>query len=144
MIFSYMKQLQNQENAQTFLDENKINFSLAFGPILVDNCEMVELPSVYGVGEIREEYARSALCQMDKLHYLAVVANWEGNQPDDPTVARFQKVVAQTGCKMAYCLDGGQTATIVMNDELINRPAKGEQRRISDIIYFATAVPEGG
>lgn len=144
MIFSYMKQLQNQENAQTFLDENKINFSLAFGPILVDNYEMVELPSVYGVGEIREEYARSALCQMDKLHYLAVVANWEGNQPDDPTVARFQKVVAQTGCKMAYCLDGGQTATIVMNDELINRPAKGEQRRISDIIYFATAVPEGG
>lgn len=144
MIFSYMKQLQNQENAQAFLDENKINFSLAFGPILVDNYEMVELPNVYGVGEIREEYARSALCQMDKLHYLAVVANWEGNQPDDPTVARFQKVVAQTGCKMAYCLDGGQTATIVMNDELINRPAKGEQRRISDILYFATAVPEGG
>lgn len=144
MIFSYMKQLKNQENAQAFLDENNINFSLAFGPILVDNYEMVELPSVYGVGEIQEEYARSALCQMDKLHYVAVVANWEGNQPDDPTVARFQKVVAQTGCKMAYCLDGGQTATIVMNDELINRPAKGEQRRISDIIYFATAVPEGG
>lgn len=144
MIFSYMKQLQNQQNAQAFLEENHINFSLAFGPILVDNYEMVELPNVYGVGEIREEYARSALCQMDKLHYLVAVANWEGNQPDDPTVARFQKVVAQTGCKMAYCLDGGQTATIVMNDQLINRPAKGEQRRISDIIYFATAVPEGG
>lgn len=144
MIFSYMKQLKNQQNAQAFLDENNINFSLAFGPILVDNYEMVELPNVYGVGEIREEYARSALCQMDKLHYLVAVANWEGNQPDDPTVARFQKVVAQTGCKMAYCLDGGQTATIVMNDQLINRPAKGEQRRISDIIYFATAVPEGG
>lgn len=144
MIFSYMKQLKNQENAQAFLDENHINFSLAFGPILVDNYEMVELPNVYGVGEIREEYARSALCQMDKLHYVAVVANWEGNEPDDPTVARFQKVVAETGCKMAYCLDGGQTATIVMNDELINRPAKGEQRQISDIIYFATAVPEGG
>ena len=144
MVFSYMKQLKNQQNAQAFLDENNINFSLAFGPILVDNYEMVELPNVYGVGEIREEYARSALCQMDKLHYLVAVANWEGNQPDDPTVARFQKVVAQTGCKMAYCLDGGQTATIVMNDQLINRPAKGEQRRISDIIYFATAVPEGG
>lgn len=144
MLFSYMKQLKNQQNAQAFLDENHIRFSLAFGPILVDNYEVRELPNVYGVGEIREEYARSALCQMDSLHYLVVVANWEGNQPDDPTVARFQNVVAQTGCKMAYCLDGGQTATIVMNDELINRPAKGEQRRISDIVYFATAVPEGG
>ena len=45
---------------------------------------------------------------------------------------------------MAYCLDGGQTAAIVMNDQLINRPVYGEQRKISDIIYFATAVPEGG
>ncbi len=144
MIFSYMRQLKNSENAQAFLDENEINFSLAFGPILVDNYEVKELEPVYGVGEIREEYARSALCQMDELHYLIAVANWEGNQPDDPTVPQFQKVIATTGCKMAYCLDGGQTAAVVMNDQLINRPAKGEQRRISDIIYFATAVPEGG
>ncbi len=144
MIFSYMGQLKNTKNAQTFLDENNINFSLAFGPILVDDYEVVQLPNVYGVGEIKEEYARSALCQMGELHYLIGVANWEGNYPDDPTVARFQKVIASTGCKMAYCLDGGQTAAVVMNDNLINRPAKGEQRRISDIIYFATAVPEGG
>lgn len=144
LLFSHTKQLQNTANAQAFLDENHINFSLAFGPILVENYEAVELPYNYGVGEIREEYARSALCQMDKLHYLVAVANWEGNYPDDPTVARFQKVVAATGCKMGYCLDGGQTATVIMNDQLINRPAKGEQRRISDIVYFATAVPEGG
>ncbi len=144
LIFSYMKQLKSSANAQAFLDENNINFSLAFGPILVDNYEIKELGPVYGVGEIREEYARSALCQMDELHYLIAVANWEGSQPDDPTVPQFQKVVASTGCRMAYCLDGGQTAAVVMNDQLINRPAKGEQRRISDIIYFATAVPEGG
>ncbi len=144
MLFSYMKELKNTQNAQAFLDEHNVNFSLAFGPILVDNYEVKELGKVYGVGEIHEEYARSALCQMDELHYLIAVANWEGNQPDDPTVARFQKVIATTGCRMAYCLDGGQTAAVVMNDQLINRPAKGEQRRISDIIYFATAVPEGG
>ena len=45
---------------------------------------------------------------------------------------------------MAYCLDGGQTAAIVMGDQLINRPVYGQQRKISDIIYFATAMPEGG
>ena len=38
-------------------------------------------------------------------------------------------------------LSGG---SIVMNDELVNRPVYGQQRKISDIIYFATAVPEGG
>ncbi len=144
MIFSYMGQLKGSDNAQTFLDENNISFSLAFGPILVDNYQEVELPKVYGVGEIHEEYARAALCQMDKLHYLVATANTEGNYQGIPTVAMFKKNIAATGCKMAYCLDGGQTAAIVMNDKLINRPVFGEQRKISDIIYFATAVPDGG
>ena len=41
-------------------------------------------------------------------------------------------------------LIGGQTAAIVMGNQLINRPVYGQQRKISDIIYFATAMPEGG
>jgi hypothetical protein len=32
----------------------------------------------------------------------------------------------------------------VTNDKLVNRPSYGYQRAISDIIYFATAVPNGG
>ena len=45
---------------------------------------------------------------------------------------------------MAYTLDGGQTATITINDQLVNQVSYGSQRRISDIIYFATALPDGG
>ena len=45
---------------------------------------------------------------------------------------------------MVYTLDGGQTAVIAMNDKLINSVLFGFQRKISDIIYFATAVPDGG
>ena len=48
------------------------------------------------------------------------------------------------GAEKAYALDGGQTAVIVTNDQLINRPSYGYQRMISDIIYFATAIPDGG
>ena len=131
------------QDVQAFVDENDINFSLAFGPILVDNYELQE-HTWYGVGEITEGYARSALCQMDTLHYIVVTANTTGIHQTIPTVAMFAKNVAATGCRMAYCLDGGQTATIVMNDELVNRPVYGQQRKISDIIYFATAIPEGG
>lgn len=128
---------------QEFVDANDIEFSLAFGPILVDNYELVE-HTWYGVGEITEGYARAALCQMDELHYIVVAANTTGAYQEIPTVAMFAKNIAATGCRMAYCLDGGQTATIVMNDELMNRPVYGQQRKISDIIYFATAVPDGG
>ena len=96
------------------------------------------------MGEITEGYARAALCQMDSLHYIVVTANTTGPHQSIPTVAQFANNIAATGCRMAYCLDGGQTASIVMNNDLVNRPVYGQQRKISDIIYFATAVPEGG
>ena len=141
--FTYGGDVLTVKDVQEFVDEKDIQFSLAFGPILVDNYEQVP-HTWYGVGEITEEYARAALLQMDTLHYIVVTANTTGNYQKIPTVAQFQKNIAATGCRMAYCLDGGQTATIVMNDELVNRPVYGQQRKISDIIYFATAVPEGG
>ena len=141
MHFTYGGDVLTVEDVQKFVDERDIQFSLAFGPILVENYE--EVPhSWYGVGEINEGYARAALLQMDKLHYIVVTANTTGKYQEIPTVEMFRKNVAATGCKHAYSLDGGQTATIVMNDELVNRPVYGQQRKISDIIYFATAVPE--
>lgn len=143
MHFTYGGDVMNVKEVQEFVDEHDIQFSLAFGPILVDNGELVE-HTWYGVGEITEGYARAALCQMDTLHYIVVTANTTGPWQAIPTVKQFAKNVAATGCVNAYCLDGGQTATIVMNDELMNRPVYGQQRKISDIIYFATAVPEGG
>jgi hypothetical protein len=30
-----------------------------------------------------------------------------------------------------------------MNNQVLNKIAQGSQRNISDIIYFATALPEG-
>ena len=143
MHFTYGGDVMNVKEVQAFVDEHDIQFSLAFGPILVDNGELVE-HTWYGVGEITEGYARSALCQMGDLHYIVVTANTTGPWQGIPTVKQFAKNVAATGCINAYCLDGGQTATIVMNDQLMNRPVYGQQRKISDIIYFATAVPEGG
>jgi len=141
MHFTYGGDVLTVEDVQTFVDERNIQFSLAFGPILVENYEPVP-HSWYGVGEINEGYARAALLQMDTLHYIVVTANTTGIYQEIPTVEQFRNNVAATGCRMAYCLDGGQTATIVMNNELVNRPVYGQQRKISDIIYFATAVPE--
>ena len=141
--FTYAGEVTNVQQVQEFVDEHDVQFSLAFGPILVHNGAEID-HTWYGVGEITEGYARSALCQMGELHYIVVTANTTGIHQEIPTVAQFRKNVAATGCIHAYCLDGGQTATIVMNDRLMNRPVYGQQRKISDIIYFATAVPEGG
>ena len=61
-----------------------------------------------------------------------------------PTISQFADRMIAFGCEKAYALDGGQTGTIVTNDKLMNHPDYGTQRTVSDIIYFATALPDGG
>ena len=142
LLFTYAGEIADLEEAQRFVDDHGIRFSLAFGPVLVDNGERVE-PYHYHLGEINESYARAGLGQLGQLHYLMAAANTGGdNYPNVPDIHQFAQVLQQAGCEKAYALDGGQTAVIAMNDRLINKVVYGYQRKISDIIYFATAVPE--
>lgn len=130
----------NPEEVQAYVDKHDINFSLSFGPILIKdgvNC----CPKKYSLGEVLVGYPRAALCQMDKLHYLFATSNMELHYYGNLSMAEFAECLMQTGCTHAYALDGGQTATIVMNNEVINNVNYGSQRYISDIIYFATAKP---
>lgn len=143
LLFAYRDQLTSAEEAQQFVDDNNIRFSLAFGPILVDNGEVVPLTS-YSVGEIGDEYSRAALCQMDDLHYLLVNCCGENGYQGRQRMSVFAKYIAEFGCEKAYALDGGQTTVIAMDGEMISNVDFGTQRMISDIIYFATAVPEVG
>lgn len=140
LLFSTMSERFDMESAQRFVDDNHILFSVAFGPILVKDGEKYTFGG-YGLGEIGENYARAAICQMDTLHYLLVNATGEPGCPVYPTMYAFQDVIASTGCKSAYALDGGQTAAMMMNGELINSVFGGYQRKISDVIYFCTALP---
>jgi len=132
------------EEAQKYVDENNIRFSLAFGPILIEDGVRQWVDQNYLLGEVKDCFPRSALCQKDELHYVLVVSNHEGEHFLTPTMNGFAIEIEKLGCDKAYTLDGGQTAVIVMNDQLINSVHFGYQREISDIIYFATAVPDGG
>lgn len=138
--FTRASQRMTMDSAREFVQEHDIWFSLAFGPVLVENWERVPVGG-YPLGEVDRPFARAALCQMDDLHYLLVNANAEEKYSGYPTMYEFGKRISETGCRDAYALDGGQTATIIMDGELINQMTKGYQRKISDIIYFATALP---
>jgi len=143
LLFSYRGQLPDMESAQAFVDENNIRFSLAFGPVLLDKGEKKDFTGYY-LGEAFKKYSRAALCQLGPLHYMLVVTNIEGDFDGELfTVSQIQDYLISFGVEHAYTLDGGQTAAIVMNDQLINRVTYGYQRDVSDIIYFATAIPDG-
>ena len=147
--FAYRREITDKETAQKFVDDNKIRFSLAFGPVLVHDGQLVKIPQDYTLGEVKDSqhYPRAAICKMPgQLHYLMVAANQDPDRGYEyvPTMSEFGRQMYAFGAEQAYAMDGGQTAVIVTNDKLINRPSYGRQRQISDIIYFATALPDGG
>ena len=139
LLFTYQNERMTEEEARKFIQENNVRFSLAFGPVLVDDSQRCE-PETYDLGEVNSHSSRAALCQLGKLHYLVVTANPEDGHPGTLTIHQFAERIAQTGCRKAYTLDGGQTAAIALDGELVNHVLYGQQRPISDIIYFATAV----
>ena len=139
LIFLSQDEELTHQQAQKFVDDNHIRFSLVFGPILVDDGVRCE-PAHYDLGEINSFSPRAAICQMDELHYLVVTANPEPEHPGKLDIHQFAQRLAETGCRKAYTLDGGQTAAIALDGELVNHVLYGQQRPISDIIYFATAV----
>ena len=128
------------ESIRAFIRENDVIFSLAFGPVLVLNGEAVNCGS-YPVGEVFEGYSRAGIGQMGERHYLYMSLN-HGNQEARWTINQFAQQFAERPVQTAYALDGGQTQEIYFCGSCYNWMDFGVERPVSDIIYFATAIPE--
>lgn len=140
LLFTRRGELASEEELKQFAADNHVRFSLCFGPIMLEDGKIC-VPLQYNLGEINDFYPRAVLGQLDKLHYVLVTANMEDPDYGKPTVSIFAEELLNLGIPTAYALDGGQTATIVMNDQVINTVSYSSEREISDIIYFATAIP---
>lgn len=113
--------------------------SFTFGPLLVDDGEAVELPAKYIISTkdtIREP--RTAIGQVDENHYVVIVADGRRSGWSDKgmTLQELQQVFVEEGCRVAYNLDGGGSATMILNGELVNKTSGSRERDVSDIIYF--------
>lgn len=139
-LFNYLGQETTEGELRQFIADNDILFSISFGPVLVDEWE-TRTCSWYPVGEIDKGYSRAGIGQVDKLHYLYMSVNHEGVEARW-TVNTFAQHFGEKGVRNAYCLDGGQTGEIVFQGRPFNHIDFGSERLVSDIIYFATALPE--
>lgn len=144
LLFKYRDELKNEEMTRQFIEENNIRFSLAFGPVVIENGESKVPTNVYALGEIKNRFTRTVLCQMGELHYMLVNVGGDGKYDNRHRLSLLAENLLERGVPKAYALDGGQTAAIAMDGQLVNRPDYGTERKHSDIIYFATAIPEGG
>lgn len=142
MLFTNRYELNSIREAQRYVEENDIMFTLAFGPVLVKDGEPW-ITYDYAIGEIFEEYARAAMGQLGELHYLMTVMNKDDKYElmRNPNLVEMQNLMIEKGCVQAYALDGGQTAAIIIDNEMITRPTYGWERIYCDILYFATAIP---
>ena len=141
--FLFWHRLQEATAAEMrqFIAENDIVFSIAFGPILVEDGEL-KVCDWYPAGEIDRGYSRAGIGQVDSLHYFYMSLNHSPEKEARWTVNKFEEQMYARGLRQAYCLDGGQTSEVVFRGSPYNYIDFGGEREVSDIIYFATALPE--
>lgn len=129
-----------KDDLQRYVSENDIKFSVSFGPILVKD-GIAQTTDYYPIGQTNENYSRAGIGQIDSRHYLYMMVGNEGAKTC--TTNEFAVYMQQKGVLQGYNMDGGQTGEIVMNGEAYNYIDFGNERAVSDIIYFATALTEG-
>lgn len=140
MLMTHRGELVSDEDVQQYIQTNDVVFAVSFGPILVENGELQHITS-YAVGEIDNTYSRAAIAQKGERHYLLMTIGQEGKYERRCSINEAAEVIFSKGVDSAYALDGGQTATMVMQGRTVNRVDWDEERTMSDIIYFATALP---
>lgn len=141
MLMVHKGELVTDEQVEQYLKDNDVVFGVSFGPILVENGELQTIYS-YPVGEIDSFYSRAAIAQKGERHYLLMTIGQEGPYERRCQINQAAELIWSKGVDSAYTLDGGQTATMVMHGTTYNRVDWDEERTMSDIIYFATALPE--
>ena len=128
-----------QENSiAAFKSEHEIINGFFFGPALVVDGEVQEIPENYQF-DPHQKNPRAGIAQLGTLTYALVAVNGRTDQSAGVTLAEFADIMGQLGAKQAYNLDGGNSATLAFNGEVYNDKPQAE-RAVTDIIYFASAT----
>ena len=147
-LFFHQYEETTPEITQQFIIDNDIVFSVAFGPVLVENGRLNDTRDFeeewYPIGEVNTGYSRAGIGQVDHLHYLYMSLNHSDEKQARWHVKEFAQHFYEKGVLNAYNLDGGQTGEIVFQgNEAYNHVdhVNGtSSRQVSDMIFFASAI----
>ena len=119
----------------------KLVNAFTFGPALVKDGELLELNTNYGYNPNGRD-PRAAIGQMGPLSYVMVIVQAEDRSgKTGMSQARLAEFMYGLGCVQAFNLDGGNSAEMVFGSRTIKGMPEGDERTLSDIIYFATMQP---
>ena len=108
-----------------------------FGPELVRDGQAVGFDKDFNIISTRttRREPRTAIGQIGALHYIFIVS--DGRQEGysiGMTLKELQELFIAYGAKVAMNLDGGGSAEMYFQGEILNRPCEGGERPMSDII----------
>ncbi len=134
--FSIIKE--GQTSAQALLDGGAQQV-LSFGPGLIEN-GAVTVSESDEVGRSKASNPRTALGQIDSLHYVFVVSDGRTNESTGLSLYQLAEFMQSLGVQTAYNLDGGGSSTMYYNGSVINNPTTDgstiKERSVSDIVYI--------
>lgn len=105
-----------------------------FGPELLINGKVPSFKDQDWFTTVRAP--RTAIGQRKPYEYIIITVDGRSSESSGMTFAELVKVFQSKGVKWAYNLDGGGSTTLYYLDNILNHPSDGEERPISDILYF--------
>lgn len=134
---------ESETTAKSLLDRGASQV-LSFGPGLIDGGE-ITVTEEDEVGKAMASNPRTAIGLLEPLHYVFVVSDGRTKESEGLSLYELAQFMQSLGAETAYNLDGGGSATMVFQGEVINNPTtngrKISEREVSDIVCI---VPEIG
>ena len=109
------------------------------GVIQTEGIDTVEVDRYIGKRSMQGSQPRTAIGMVDENHYVFVVVDGRSTgYSRGMTLIELAQLFQDLGCTVAYNFDGGGSATMYFNGELVNNPlGEGDERGTSDIVYIA-------
>jgi len=114
-----------------------------FGPALIVDGEITYTENVSSAFPYFGAWAvnpRTAIGQIDELHYLLVMVEGRNSQSCGVACAELAQMMYERGCVQAFNLDGGATSGMYFGTKRVSDVTKTGLRNVSDIVYFASAA----
>ena len=113
--------------------------AFSFGPALVADGQVL-VDANDEVSQAMTSNPRTAIGQIDALHYLFVVTDGRTEESEGLSLQSLAELMQSLGCTTAYNLDGGGSSTMVFMGEVVNNPTTSgrriTEREVSDIVYI--------
>ncbi len=110
----------------------------SFGPALITDGE-ISVSLTEEVGKAMASNPRTAICEIEPLHYLLVVADGRTDESKGLSLYELAQFLKENfDVNTAYNLDGGGSSTMVFNGQLVNNPTTSgnnvSERSVSDVV----------